>query len=206
MSSSKQLLTYGGVPVPYTAAWSAEMEPGALFLDTCPYAGAPAIRQLHARGQGKPRFGSPHMERQREAIALGLCDLCARPLKARTKVSLSRARPVLHAASPGDILQVEPLLHKECAAESVRHCPSLKAQLRDGVLHIRQVARWRCQFAIYSEQGTFELVGRRVKAIAHAKVQLIQWRERDLEWLERAGRLLDGREYNNMPRTETADA
>lgn len=185
-TSTKELLRYGDVPVPYTVSWSAEENTGMLYLGTCPYAKRLAIRQYHARGQGKPVFGSPHADRQREVIALALCDLCGRPLKTRTKVSLSQARPEIHAARPGGILQVEPLLHKECAAESMHHCPSLKHQLRDGVLNIRQVLRWRCQFAIYSEQGVFEIFGVRKIAVSHAKVQLIQWIDRDLDWLERA--------------------
>lgn len=186
MGQPRALLTYGGVPVPYTAAWSAEEEPGMLYLAACPHAGRTAIRQRHARGQGKPRFGAPHMDRQREVIALGLCDLCARPLRHRTKVSLSQARPQLHAAAPGDILQVEPLLHKACAAQSMQHCPSLRRQMKEGSLHIRQVTHWRCQFALYSEQGTFEAVGQRQVSVAHAKVQLVRWINRDSTWLERA--------------------
>lgn len=184
--SGIEVITYGGVPVPYTAAWSAEEAPGMLYLGMCQYAKRIAIMQHHARGQGKPRFGAPHMDRQRKVIALGLCDLCARPLKTRTKISLSRARPQLHGVSHGDVLQVEPLLHKECAAESMRHCPSLRRQLQDGSLHIRQVTRSACQFAVYSEQGTFEAVGQRAIAICHAKVQLIDWIDRELNWLEAA--------------------
>lgn len=186
MSVGKEILVYGGVPVPYTASWSAEEAPGMIYLGTCPHAKRLAIRQRHARGQGKPRFGAPHMDRQREVITLGLCDLCGRSLKARTKVSLSQARPQAHAAKFGDILQVEPLLHRECAARSMGHCPSLKRQLQDGELNIRQVQRWAVQFAIYSEQGVFELLGERKNAIAHAKVQIIDWIDRDLAWLESA--------------------
>lgn len=181
--SDKSLLTYGGVPVPYTASWTAEDAPMMIYLGVCPHARRTAIRQRHARGQGKPRFGTPHMDRQREVISLGLCDLCGKPLKARTRVSLSQARPQAHAATFGDILQVEPLLHKECAAESIRHCPSLRRQLRDGLLNIRQVRRSAVQFAIYSEQGTFEILGERTKAISHAKVQIIDWIDRELSWL-----------------------
>lgn len=180
----KTILHYGGVPVPYTVSWTAEEAPGMLYLGRCPHAKRSAIRQRHARGEGKPHFGAPHMDRQREVIALQLCDLCGKPLKHRTKVSLSQARPQLHAARPGDILQVEPLLHKECAAISMQHCPSLKRQIADGFLHVRQVTRSGSQFALYSEQGTFEAVGERVQSISHAKVQLISWIDRDADWLD----------------------
>jgi hypothetical protein len=123
------------------------------------------------------------MDRQREAIACDLCDLCGRSLKNRTKVSLSQARSRMNAAKPLDVLQVEPLLHKECAAICMHYCPSLRRQQRDGVLNIRQVLRHRCQFAIYSEQGVFEALGIRQRAVSHAKVQLLNWTDRDEHWL-----------------------
>jgi hypothetical protein len=36
-----------------------------------------------------------------------------------------------------DVLQVEPLLHRECAAISMRHCPSLRRDFSNGTLEIR---------------------------------------------------------------------
>jgi len=171
---------FGAVPVPYTASWTSEER---LFLAPCPHAGQIAICQDSSPGVGRPRFGAPHMCRQREVIALSLCDLCAKPLKNRTKVSLSHARSRLNGASPLDVLQVEPLLHRECAAVSVRHCPSLKRDIRNGTIEIRQVSSYRAQFAIYSEQGTFEACGERRKSICHAKVQLLAWKDRNEAWL-----------------------
>jgi len=176
-----QQLYYGGVPVPYTVSWSAE---GRDFLGNCRYAEGPALRQSQARGQGKPIFSKPHADRQREVIVQCRCDVCGKSLKNRAKVSLSQARPAMHAATPGDILQVEPLLHRECAAQSMRHCPSLKRQLASGELKIRQVFQHHRQVAIMSEQGVFEMIGVRRKAYGHAKVQLVKWRERDLAWLD----------------------
>lgn len=173
-------IQYGGVPVPYTASWSAEDQ---IFLELCPHARAIAICQSVARGSGKPEFGKPHMNRQREVIALDLCDLCGRPLKNRTKVSLSHARSRSNAASAFDVLQVEPLLHKECAAISMRHCPSLRRDVRNGTLEIRQVFSHQVQFAIYSEQGTFEATGQRCRSVSHAKVQLLKWKDRSERWL-----------------------
>jgi hypothetical protein len=114
---------------------------------------------------------------------MDLCDLCGKPLKNRTKISLSPARPRLNAAAPMDVLQVEPLLHKECAAVCMKFCPSLRNQRRSGLLNIRHVLRHRCQFAVYSEQGVFEALGVRTKAVSHAKVQLINWTDRDETWL-----------------------
>lgn len=174
---------FGAVPVPYTASWTSEER---LFLDYCSHAGRIAICQDSSPGVGRPRFGAPHMCRQREVIAVGLCDLCGKPLKNRTKVSLSHARSRLNGATPLDILQVEPLLHRECAAISVRHCPSLKRDIRAGSIEIKQVGIYRVQFALYSEQGTFEACGVRQKSVCHAKVQLLRWTDRDETWLGRS--------------------
>jgi hypothetical protein len=177
-----RIFAYGGVLVPYTVSWSAEE---GFYLDRCPYAGRTAICQPVKPGEGKPMFGKPHSQRQRETITKELCDLCGKPLRNRTKVSLSHARPRMNANEPWQILQVEPLLHRECAAESMRHCPSLKRDLAAGTIMIRQVLRHDVQFAIMDEIYTKELTGIAQQAIGHAKVHLITWRDHDLEWLEK---------------------
>jgi hypothetical protein len=61
-----RIQTYGGVPVPYTVSWSAEE---SFHVAHCPHGRGIAICQAVAPGQGKPRFGKPHSQRQREAIA-----------------------------------------------------------------------------------------------------------------------------------------
>lgn len=176
-----QQLFYGGVPVPYTASWSGEEK---FSLEPCRFAGGRlAICQHEARGTGKPLFGKPHSIRQRQVIANDLCDLCGRPLRNSTKVSLSHARPRANGASALDILQVEPLLHKACAAISVQHCPSLKRDIAAGAIEIRQVTRHEVQVAIMDEGYTHRLTGVARPAAGHAKVHLLAWKIRDLSWL-----------------------
>lgn len=172
---------WGATPVPYVASWSGEEH---FFLSMCPHARAMALCQVAAPGVGKPMFGKPHSCRQREVIANGLCDLCARPLKISTKVSLSHARPVPHSANGWEILQVEPLLHRACALISMQHCPSLKRDIREGSLMIRQVTACRVQFAIMDEEYTEQITGVRTRSVGHAKVELRSWIDRDLGWLE----------------------
>lgn len=176
---------FGASAVPWTVSWSGEEQ---FFLARCPHFGARAVCQQSAPGTGKPLFGKPHMDRQREAMARGLCDLCGKPLKIATKVSLSRARPMPHGAQGWAILQVEPMLHKACALESMRFCPALKTQIAEGSLQIRQVTRWRPQCAVMSEEYIASVVGEPVKALGHGKVELIAWKDRDLAWLERGAR------------------
>lgn len=177
---------FGQVPVPNTASWSAEE---GLSLGRCPYfpkSGLPALVQRSAQGQGKPVFGKPHSNRQREAMARCLCDICGKSIKAATKVSLSHARPQPHGAQGWAILQVEPMMHKACALLAIQHCPSLRRDLDQGTLRVRQVFKHRVQVAIMSPEYVAGETGQPVKALGHAKVELLKWADRDLQWLEAA--------------------
>ena len=179
--------TFGNTPVPYTVSWSSE---DRFFVAPCQYFGRLAICQPSSRGKGRPLFGKPHSQRQREAIALGLCDLCGKPLKSRTRVSLSHARPVGHGAEGLAILQVEPLLHRECAALSMRYCPSLRRDISASTLMVRQVTRSRAQCAIMSPEYVATVAGSPVKALGYAKVELLDWVDRGEPWLMTAARIL----------------
>lgn len=177
-------LTYGKTPVPYTVSWSSEER---FFVARCAYFHRQAICQPQSRGIGTPLFGKPHAQRQRQAIALGLCDLCGRLLKTRTRVSLSHARPVLHGAEGLAVLQVEPLLHRDCASMSVNFCPSLRRDVMAGTLRVRQVTRSRAQCAVMDPEYVASVAPdyerRRGPALGHAKVELLAWIDRDAEWL-----------------------
>jgi hypothetical protein len=178
-------LTFGNTPVPYTVSWTEEEH---FFVGRCAYFGKLAICQRVAPGKGQPAFGKPHSQRQRETIARGFCDLCGRTLKDRTKVSLSHARPVAHGAEGLAILQVEPLLHRECAALSMNYCPSLRRDIRAGTLMVRQVTRWRAQCAVMSPEYVGTIVGSYQpnpddRILGHAKVELMNWIDRDEAWL-----------------------
>lgn len=182
MTARQMTLIYGNAPVPNTTLWSGEQ---AIFLardSTVP--GHTAICNNNAQGDGIPIFGKPHMQRQRQAIANGLCDLCGKPLKNRTKVSLSHARERIGAEGLC-IMQVEPLLHKTCAAISIQHCPSLKRDIRNGKLFVRMVTRYRVQFAQLTGAATEEFVKKRCPgAVGHAKIELLAWTEKSAGWLE----------------------
>lgn len=182
----QHIVRFGKTAVPYTVSWSGE---DRFFVGPCSHAGGRlAICQSVAPGVGKPQFGKPHSNRQREVIAAGLCDLCGRTLRDRTKVSLSHARTRTNGANGPAILQVEPLLHRECASESLRWCPSLKRDIAAGTLAVRQVTRHQVQFAIMSPiyVGTYVpgyVAAPTDRIIGHAKVELLGWKDRDADWL-----------------------
>lgn len=174
-------LTYGNVPVPYSVLWSDE-DVSSITPDPM-VNGMMAMCNPVARGSGRPMFGKPHMQRQREVIINGLCDLCAKPLKGHTKVSLSHARE-RRGANGLCVMQVEPLLHKECAAISLQHCPSLKRDIAGDTLQVRLVTRYEVQIAQLTGEATMEFAGvRHPGAVGHAKVILIQWADKTRDWL-----------------------
>lgn len=177
----RQILKYGDVPVPYAVLWSAEDK---MYLGRDPLIKMPACCNEVARGVGKPRFGTPHMDRQREVIYNDWCDLCAKPFKNQTRVSLSHAKVNFAGAAGACVMQVEPLLHKSCAAICIKHCPSLKRDIKAGTLFVRHVLRHRTQVAFLTPAAVAEFHGEPVnKVLGHAKVELIKWIDRDLAWL-----------------------
>jgi hypothetical protein len=182
------LRMFGNAPVPFTVSWSDEAD---FYVAGCPHARMRAICQSVSPGSGKPQFGKPHSQRQRQAIAEGRCDLCGRSLKNRTKVSLSHARVRSNGAEGPCVMQVEPLVHRECGALCIRFCPSLKRDVETGALMVRQVNRYRVQFAIMSPEYIAHYVPGYIAAptdriVGHAKVELQSWTDRDEAWLERA--------------------
>lgn len=180
---------FGNTPVPYTVMWTGEDH---TFIARCPYSLMLALCNEVAPGVGKPKFGSPHSQRQRQTIAENLCDLCGKSLRNRTRVSLSHARPRSNAAEGGTgILQVEPLLHRECAALSMRFCPSLRRDIQAGSLMIRQVTSIRVQFAVMAPEYLKKYVPEYVfngadRVVGHAKIELMKWIDRDEAWLSHA--------------------
>ena len=180
--TARNILRVGATAVPWTVSWTSEE---GHCLEVCPFFKKLALSQPSSSGHGKPQFGKLHMNRQREAIAKGLCDLCGKSHATTAKVSLSHARPVAHGAESMAILQVEPLLHRGCAMESIRFCPSLKRDIAEGTIVIRQVTRWRAQCAVMTPEYVESLTGHHRKALGHAKFELLQWVDQDIAWLEK---------------------
>jgi hypothetical protein len=168
------MIYYGNTAVPWAAMWSEETE---YFVGECPYFKRPAICQREAQGQGAPRFGQPHVSRQRKLHALCLCDICARPLKASTKISMSNFGG---GDRPGMLLtQSEPLAHVECAKLSLSQCPSLRRQAEGGRLRIRQVFQFksRATLATAEERARFVPTYRGADILGLAVVDLLRWRD-----------------------------
>lgn len=169
---------YGDLPVPWTVAWSSEEE---FYVDQCPWFKVPVICQKSAQGQGVPKFGQPHAMRQRQVMYQGLCDLCAKPLMNRTKVSLSGT---VKLSIFEFVVQGEPLLHRECALESFKHCPSLKRQAANGRLNIRQIFQYRAKLTPAGPDDRAKVPLCKLPLLgALAVIEIMSQTERDLHWL-----------------------
>src|SRR3546814_14991966 len=72
------------------------------------------------------------------------------------------------------------MMHRKCAAVAIQHCPSLKRDVENGTLMIRQVLRYRVQCAIMSPEYVESETGEAVKALGHAQIELLAWRVRGM--------------------------
>ncbi|WP_329364794.1 hypothetical protein OG896_11710 [Streptomyces sp. NBC_00669] len=133
-----------GVPaVPYITTWSAEdrtagavtLRPdrcGIAYLDETPHdrdrEGALWLRTGLARGRGRPRFGAVHPARQRRAMRLMLCQVCAGPAD-RDERGVLWLLGDDHDDWPGwpeEMGATHPPVCRPCALASLRLCPYLR--------------------------------------------------------------------------------
>lgn len=181
-------IIWGNIRVPWTVSWTGEERQ---FVGPCRFVGGRlALRMPEAPAVGKPQFGKPHSDRQRQCIAEERCDLCGRPLRATTKVSLSHARVNEKGANGPCVMQVEPMVHKPCAIECLEQCPSLRRDIAAGSLRVRQVLQSRVQFAVMGSEYIQHYVPDYIpnkddRIIGHAKVELLRWNDRDEYWLRK---------------------
>lgn len=177
---------YGKIPVSFSVAWTEEK---AFWIAPCPYAfGKAAVHQQDAPGIGKPTFAKPHMNRQRKSIREGLCDICAKPVRVKTKVSFSEERWV-DVQGQSMPLVIEPLCCRECAVIAIEHCPHLKRRIGEGAIVVRQVFKYRVVASMLTGAATLEFCGADAPGtIGHLKMELTNYKDRNLEWLTNGGK------------------
>jgi hypothetical protein len=138
MAPKPHTVYFGKAPVPWSAMWSSEAE---YSVGWCEWFGVSAIVQKEAQCQGEPLFSQPNVNRQRRLHAQGLCDLCAKELRGHTRLSLSRFIGPALVQDGEKLTAVEPLIHRDCARKALEVCPSLRRQLAEKALRVRQVFR-----------------------------------------------------------------
>jgi hypothetical protein len=120
-----------GLPVPYINLWGVE-SPDRLSVQYDPHVPGPGV-YFDDTGQDVPDFTAQNMQRQRECMVDGLCQVCARhvPWSRRYLVvaELSVQRIDLYGKST--IVVTEPWLDERCAQYALETCPALIRRRRD---------------------------------------------------------------------------
>lgn len=128
-----------GIPVPYVNRWGPErVESLSLRQD-------PHVRALGVfcddTDQDVPDFTAQNMQRQRECMMRGLCQVCARavPWTARYLVIASLSVERITMDGQESLVVTEPWLCGACAVFAVRTCPALIRRRRDEHLQVIRV-------------------------------------------------------------------
>lgn len=115
-----------GIPVPYLNRWGPE-RPDQLSIRVDPVVHQLAVFQDDA-DEPDPDFTAQNMQRQRECMMRGLCQVCARPVpwRRRLLVVSSMSTSVVDVQGVGPAVVVtEPWLDQRCAGFALNHCPAL---------------------------------------------------------------------------------
>lgn len=138
-----------GLPVPYINRWGPE-DPTRVSIGHDANVGGPAFLYDDS-GFGEPDFTAQHFDRQRECMAVGLCQVCANhvPWSRRFLVlaSLSVETITVHGRKVAAV--TEPWLCGRCAEFATEVCPALIRRRREEQLIVVPITSKRqVQFAV----------------------------------------------------------
>lgn len=166
-----------GRPVPYVNRWGPEST-ARLAIRHDPWCGMPGLFD-DDQDEAVPDFKAQNMGRQREVVARGLCQVCARPVpwSRRFLVVSSISVEWVRVEALGRTVPVvtEPWLDERCAEFAMAKCPGLIRRDRDDDLRLVAVNRQRDAMLIVSSgwtQGHLEEKSRRVLPAMWAKIAL----------------------------------
>lgn len=164
-----------GLPVPYVNRWGAESV-DRLEIRFDPHVGQIALFD-NDQDELEPDFTAQNMQRQREVMALGLCQVCRRhiPWSRRFVVvsSMSAEEILLHGRRV--VVVTEPWLDERCARFAIEKCPGLIRRTRGDDLELVRVRRQRDAQLVVSRgwaEGHLEGESREVMPAMWAKLLL----------------------------------
>lgn len=166
-----------GLPVPYINQWGPHEPDGALFsIRPDPNIGGVDALFYDDSGFDVPDFTRQNMQRQRECVSNGLCQVCGDPLAWAERFlviagGISTETIDLH----GERVQVikEPWLCGYCVEAAVTTCPALIRRKRSDDLHVVPIIDPRQVTLIGSKgwiEGPLEAESRRIQPYMWAKI------------------------------------
>lgn len=146
-----------GLPVPYVNRWGPE-DTARMEIRHDPHAQGRAVF-LDDSAETEPDFTRQNMGRQRECMALGLCQVCARPVPWSRRNLVVAALSVEWVYLPEYRAEVpvvfEPWLDDRCAEIAVSWCPALIRRQRSEELTVIKI-RSRRDVALVASRGWVE--------------------------------------------------
>lgn len=127
--------TKSGLPVPYVAMWEGE-EIQHIAHDK--NINAKALFSSPRRPDGDAMLGFMEVSRQREVVALGLCQVCRKRLDPRDRFVVG----LLESHADGTMIR-EPWTCTRCLVFALRVCPGLiRKQRSDDGLSVIRMSKW----------------------------------------------------------------
>lgn len=168
-----------GIPVPYVNLWGPE-DTDRLSISYDPNVRSQAV-YLDDSHQSIPDFTRQNMQRQRECMADGRCQVCHReiPWSRRTIVIARLSVEWIDYAGRQVPVVNEPWLCPRCADFAVTHCPALIRRRREEKLELVRVRREKDCALIVSRgwiEGPLEQQSRQVQPVMWAKLLLLKVR------------------------------
>lgn len=161
-----------GLPVPYVNLWGAE-DVSRIDVRHDPHVGMDAVF-LDDAAELVPDFTRQSMQRQRECMAGGLCQVCglAVPAGPRTLVVADISVQRIELQGQPCVVVTEPWLCRRCALFARDRCPALIRRGREENLRLLTVPRWHLTTSLGYVDGPFEAQTRENPAAMWVKVVL----------------------------------
>lgn len=133
-----------GLPVPYVNRWGLTEEHDRISIEYDRNVGMPGVF-YRDDDEPEPDFTAQHMARQRECMANGLCQVCARRIPWSRRFLVVAALSVRTIQYRGRQVAVvsEPWLCERCAKFALKYCPALIRRTREENLTLMHVSSKR---------------------------------------------------------------
>ena len=163
--------------MPYVNRWGSE-KGELLTIRHDPHVGGPAIF-CDDEHETEPDFKAQNMQRQRECVAAGLCQVCARPIPWSRRFLVISGMSVewVHVQTLGRTVPVvtEPWLDERCARFAMERCPGLIRRARKAELTLVPIRRQKDTQLVVSRgwvEGELEEASRELEPAMWCKIAL----------------------------------